>query len=493
MNRLLLLKSLIFLAIFPAVSQRYISEVFTDYTLTSDVWYANNISVLTGSPSLDSLRMDIYEPTGDTYSERPVILIAHDGEFLPESLNGLPFGNKRDSAIVDLCITLAKRGYVAISFDHRLGWNPTGSTQDVRTGTFINAMYRATQDGNTAIRFIKKHYTEDGNIFGFDTSRIIVGGMGSGGHVSSSISFLDKESELSLPKFLNPATMTSFVDFSLSGNVYGTEVTPLTMANYTNYSSDFHFGFNLGGAVWDSTWVESGDVPFVSFSPIYSPYSPYEFGALIARTTGDFIVNVSGAKGIQRRQEVHNNNLPFESHPYSDALSTYAASINGGLDGLFPLSHSGALSNPWNYWNTTTWNIPHPYGGTFNDQWLLTNPGMSYAQTQAYLDTITGYLCPRIVCALNLPGCEDASISEQESLKFDMYPNPASKVVNIRSEENIDCIEIYTAEGILAKKLTPDSIELQIDISDLSGGVYYIQVKLEATTLQRKLLVSNTK
>src|ERR1035437_10377901 len=104
--------------------QRYLDDVFTGVTVTSDIVYATNITVITGTPAAGSLKMDVYEPTGDTASARPLILVFHTGSFLPAVMNGQPTGSKKDSAIVEMCTRFAKKGYVAAAVDYRQGWNP---------------------------------------------------------------------------------------------------------------------------------------------------------------------------------------------------------------------------------------------------------------------------------------------------------------------------------------------------------------------------------
>ena len=70
---------------------RYLDDVFSSVTVTPNVIYATNISVLPMLQSLPpaptTLTCDIYEPTGDIYTERPVIILAHTGSFLPPVIN----------------------------------------------------------------------------------------------------------------------------------------------------------------------------------------------------------------------------------------------------------------------------------------------------------------------------------------------------------------------------------------------------------------------
>ena len=67
-------------------AQRYLNEVFTNVTVTNNVKYGRNVSVLTGTPAMQDLFMDVYEPTADTATKRPVIIYLHTGSFLPTPL-----------------------------------------------------------------------------------------------------------------------------------------------------------------------------------------------------------------------------------------------------------------------------------------------------------------------------------------------------------------------------------------------------------------------
>ena len=60
---------------------RYIDEIFSDVTVHSDVNYGTNVSVLPlllgAPPSPTPLLCDIYEPSGDSLTDRPVVILAH--------------------------------------------------------------------------------------------------------------------------------------------------------------------------------------------------------------------------------------------------------------------------------------------------------------------------------------------------------------------------------------------------------------------------------
>jgi acetyl esterase/lipase len=96
-----------------SAQDRYLDDVFSAVTVTSDVTYATNISILPvltgGVPAPVALNCDIYEPTGDTETNRPVIILVHTGSFLPAIVNGQATGSKSDSSIVEQCTRWAKK------------------------------------------------------------------------------------------------------------------------------------------------------------------------------------------------------------------------------------------------------------------------------------------------------------------------------------------------------------------------------------------------
>ena len=63
----------------PCLNGRYATEVFPNYTLTSNITFGANTSF---SGANTTLKLDFYEPTGDTEINRPLILWVHGGSFL---------------------------------------------------------------------------------------------------------------------------------------------------------------------------------------------------------------------------------------------------------------------------------------------------------------------------------------------------------------------------------------------------------------------------
>ena len=116
LNDLNKIRKLVFVVIFSLIGvkaygqERYIDDIFSEVTVTSDVTYATNISILPmlfGAPPVSApLVFDIYEPESDNIANRPVIILMHTGNFLPPVLNGQPTGSKTDLSKHDLKQTI---------------------------------------------------------------------------------------------------------------------------------------------------------------------------------------------------------------------------------------------------------------------------------------------------------------------------------------------------------------------------------------------------
>jgi hypothetical protein len=468
----------------PLHAQRYLTEVFTDVNIDANVTYGVNISVLTGTPAPDTLRCDIYTPVGDSLTARPTVLIAHTGSFLPPPLNGQCTGNKNDSVNVEMCRRFARRGFTAVSFNYRLGWNPVSSDQDVRTSTLINAAYRGIQDAFNLIRFLRAD-AASANSYGVDVNGIVVGGIGTGGYIGLGANFLDDINEIYLDKFYNFSTNAYYVDTSLSGDIYGTVQRPLNIPNVPTMSNDFAMGFNLGGALGDKSWIDANGRPHVSFHVPSDPFAPYDSGAVIVPTTGDFVVAVTGSRGSQEVIASLGLNSSFANIGLSDPFTVEADTKNEGFDGLFPFYRPGVESGPWEYYDTTVCNQPNP-----------TNPDMSQLKSNTYIDSVMGYLAPRIVCGLGLAECADISTAIDNELELgavSVFPNPSTGLLNLRSTvagNHITSVRLTDIQG--RSVITVDGLndsDYTLDHQGVSPGLYFIRVNTRKGYLTKKVVL----
>ena len=540
----LIAASLLLIGLSANSQNRYLDEIFTDVQLTDSVMFAQNVSiepVLIGlSPALMPIYCDIYEPIGDSLTNRPVIIISHTGSFLPPVANGQATGSIKDSSIVEQCKRWAKKGYVAVAMGNRLGWNPLSTDQNVRTSTLLQASYRAIQDAKAMVRYMRM--TEDnGNPYGIDPDKIVLGGQGTGAYISLGYATLDDESKLYLPKFIdqsNPQIPIPYVIPLYMGNFDGTDMTyapmldsngipmidtstgviipildstsPLNIPNNPSYSNDINLAFNVGGALADISWLEPGDIPIVSFHCEKDQYAPIDTGLVIVPTTGEVVVEVMGSRTVQHYSNLYGNNDVFLNAGFTDAITNQANINNDNYEGLYvfktppPSTTPNAYGefeeeqgSPWDWWDNTTYGllaeaingIPGVTSpGYFEANALLDNPDMSSSKGKTYIDTIQGYLNPRIYVALNLGNA--SSIHNVIDYSTYIYPNPAKDNIVIENINfSINSIDIYNITGQLVMSKNVNSMNTVLNISDFQKGVYLLDIKSNNNSIKRKIII----
>jgi dienelactone hydrolase len=148
---------------------RYRDRVFTDLSVTSDLTYGS-------APDLDGnpvdLKLDVYEPNGDTQTGRPAIVWVHGG--------GFHAGDKGQGPFPKLARQFAQRGYVATSINYRLlGTDKCAGVEPVPESCKAAAI-EAQHDAQAAVRWLRAHAAE----YRIDPTRIAIGG-GSAGAVTA--------------------------------------------------------------------------------------------------------------------------------------------------------------------------------------------------------------------------------------------------------------------------------------------------------------------
>ena len=504
-------------------AQRYFEEVFTDVKITSGVQYGTNISILpiilgqSSDPQPEDLYMDIYEPEGDTLAERPVVILAHAGDFLPAIINQSPYGNRTDSALVEMCTDFARRGFVAISMDYRVGWNPFGSDIEIKK-TVLEAVYRITQDMRTCVRYVRKHAAEDNNTFGFDPNRIAVGGFDAAGWAAESCAYLKSIDQTLLPKFLDFSTIppTPFIIEQLLGNPYGTDNQFLNIANHPTYSSDVNVVIDFEGGCGDFSWIEPGDPPVIALQNITKFASNGIHDVTIG--VGGSIIIAEGAFPdtiVHRAQEVGNQDV-FINANLNDPYTQLALDRSGGIEGLFlfdawkmtgsvqcdptpgaPATTYGTNSYPWNWYDEATFafiwdNIP---GQTVPSDIFLCSYNTSQgnpndpAISRQMIDTLEEYIVPRLVLAMNLTLTNVDNVLKQD-IHFQVSPNPASDHIFLQASEPMRAVELFDLAGRLVfRQEEVNHNDLKINTLNLAPGLYAAKVRFGKGVISEKIVV----
>ncbi len=155
---------------------RYRDAVFGSVTTTSDLVYGSATNI---ENQTITLRLDLYEPTGDPGSARPAIIWVHGGSFTT--------GDKTSPELVDEANTFAMKGYVNASINYRL--EPGGCSASMITATCLTAIEEALLDAQTAVRFLRTNAAS----FRIDPTRIAIGGSSAGAITALNVGFRTAE------------------------------------------------------------------------------------------------------------------------------------------------------------------------------------------------------------------------------------------------------------------------------------------------------------
>lgn len=87
---------------------------------------------------------------------------------------------------------------------------------------------------------------------------------------------------------------------------------------------------------------------------------------------------------------------------------------------------------------------------------------------------------------------QSSGIKELENIGFSIFPNPASEIINlnINNANNTDqTLNIYNVTGALVKSEMLNQSNRQINIEDLSNGVYIVEIKSKEFIENQRLII----
>jgi len=252
---------------------------------TMNVVYGYNV---TFSNQPDSLKMDVYQPHGDTAALRPLIIWVHGGSFVG--------GAKADMS--SLCRDFCKLGYVNATIDYRLFMTnlPIPGPDSNDAG---GALMRAVQDGRAAVRYFRKNATIGGNTYKIDTNNIYFGGASAGALTALHLAYMDHLNEL--PPYVD----TTGVTVGSRKGQYGVRGGVEGLSGNQGYSSKVKAIISLSGAIADTSWMHAGDTPVISTHSVGDQTVPYGHHIIYLSPPSTFpiqIVNGSSVVTVKANQ-----------------------------------------------------------------------------------------------------------------------------------------------------------------------------------------------
>jgi hypothetical protein len=260
----------------------------------------------------------------------------------------------------------------------------------------------------------------------------------------------------------------------------------------------------------------------ISFHCPQDDYAPFTQGTVIVPTTSETVVDVVGSRwAIGRANELGNNDVLYGQTPYTDdytvaaeaALSTSFVEYGPGSEQLLnlnPSEYQGLYpfilpeiqfpfqeSSPWDFWEENSLvAAASPLVGAqaaqeIHDNGIAGSPQMSPSRGKTYLDTIHGFLAPRLHHLIN----SNVSVEENEFVDVNtyVYPNPANDYLVVKTNEGIRIsdVEIFDMTGSLV--MTQNGLNKfshQINgISNLTPGLYLVKVTTDKGLVTRRTLV----
>lgn len=490
--------SLLFIP-FSGFSQRYryTNTLFPSSTITQNVIYGtapavDGFGTVESSTTPQNLLMDVYKPTGDGFTNRPVIIFAHPGGFFT--------GNKNVDDMMAFCDYFARKGYVTATIDYRLGFSFTDNIAMHST----RAVYRGLQDGRTAIRYFRANAAT----YGIDPNKVYFVGSSAGAFIALHSIYLDqiseKPTETGIVQYSNITPPFSHTAPDLGGLDIGANL---------SYNGKPDAVISLWGAIQNTNLITSNNN-----SPVFLVHGevdttvPFNTGSPFGYSS---LPTTDGSNPIKTKL----NSLNFSNNEtyfvagvghefYGASNGTWSNGTNGNAYWPIVLDKSTSflwkqhkpIANFTSITNGLTVNfIDNSTGATawfwdFGDGTTSTlqNPSHTYAATGNY--TVNSYVenlnksWDEINRNINLT---TMGLSDNSTTFFQLFPNPTNNEATIILPNLVDKVnyQIIDYSGKMVKENSVQNCkEFTINSSDLANGLYIIKVNTNESNTIGKLI-----
>jgi len=240
--------------------QRYLEKVLTEIDTQRDIEYAPGLFV------------DIFTPSNDSLTDRPVMIVASGGGFV----------NEDRTRVEDVATEFAERGYVAATMSYRVASGQLSADELTIAGIM------GTHDMFAAVRFFRADALGD-NVYGTNPDAIFASGESAGAVMSAIAATLDPDD------IVTSAALSDYL--ADNGGAYG------DVGDHDGVSSVVNGALALTGAILELSWVDAESAPLYAAHEEFDPVLPCGTDAEGAHFSG---LVVSGACALVPEYEAAN-------------------------------------------------------------------------------------------------------------------------------------------------------------------------------------------
>jgi hypothetical protein len=223
---------------------------------------------------------------------------------------------------------------------------------------------------------------------------------------------------------------------------------------------------------------------------------PYMNGIVyVLIPTPQAVVDVSGSGVYMPLTNSKGNNDCFRTNNFTDPYTTKAMALSGGVEGLYPQGDTLAGIS-WFDSASVVNECQFVYGqplANCNAIWAANKDVSSRPRAMLYLDTLMGYLNPRIVKCLYPAAPDFVGGPQTKEDDIQIYPNPSGGNVSIKtsgSGNGIRSIALKDMTGKLVHRIDcKKEQKIELRPGAVPAGIYIISVTTDKGTASGKLVI----
>lgn len=442
------------------------------------------------STTTQNLVMDIFKPTGDTFTLRPAVIMAHSGGFLT--------GNRNVNDMMALCDSLARKGYVTATIDYRQGF----SLIDNVTLHSVRAVYRGLQDGRTAVRFLRAN----ASAYGIDPTKIYFIGSSAGSFIGLHSIYLDTAAEIPSQTGTSTYSNLTFPFTHIAPSLGG-----LDIGQNLTYNGKPDAVVSMWGAIQSTDLITpNNNTPVLLIhgeadtTVPFNTGSPFGYNSL-PQSQGSNVINTKlNTLGFTNKETYF---VPGVSHEfYGTTNGTWSNGTGGNT--YYPIVFNKIVNFLWkqhkplaNYnWTPTNLSVAFTDTSTGSLAWWWDFGDGTYSNDQHPNHTYStaGNYTVKLYVENNIKSWDEITqtvtvsnltTTSFESLSLVGFPNPTYhdfKIVGIPKEEKATYKISDTTGKVIDSAILNDAST--IDLAHYAKGIYFITLTTTATTSTFKVI-----